>query len=180
MRVSNPPPPSRPVEKHTAMPHSFGYRARTRDLFSKKFRKNGTLKTQTYLRTFKVGQIVDVVGDGAVQKGMPHKFYHGKTGVVWNVTKRAVGVVVNKKVGNRIIPKRIHVRIEHVHHSKCRLAFLQRVKDNDAKRTAAKKTGETVNLKRTPGQPRAGGHINPEKAGGVETMYALPYAGLGW
>jgi hypothetical protein len=22
---------------------------------------------------------------------MPHKYYHGKTGVVWNVTKRAVG-----------------------------------------------------------------------------------------
>ena len=29
---------------------------------------------------------------------MPHKYYHGKTGVVWNVTKRAVGVEVNKQV----------------------------------------------------------------------------------
>lgn len=30
---------------------------------------------------------------------MPFKFYHGKTGRVFNVTKRAVGVIVNKQVG---------------------------------------------------------------------------------
>jgi large subunit ribosomal protein L21e len=28
---------------------------------------------------------------------MPHKFYHGRTGRVWNVTKRAIGVVINKQ-----------------------------------------------------------------------------------
>lgn len=33
-----------------------------------------------------------------VTQGMPFKYYHGKTGVVWNVTKRAVGVEVNKLV----------------------------------------------------------------------------------
>jgi hypothetical protein len=29
---------------------------------------------------------------------MPHKFYHGKTGRVFNVTPHAVGVIVNKQV----------------------------------------------------------------------------------
>lgn len=29
---------------------------------------------------------------------MPHKWYHGKTGTVWNVTKRAIGVEINKRV----------------------------------------------------------------------------------
>lgn len=29
---------------------------------------------------------------------MPHKFYHGKTGKVFNVTKHAVGVIINKRV----------------------------------------------------------------------------------
>ena len=29
---------------------------------------------------------------------MPFKFYHGKTGRVFNVTKRAVGVIVNKPI----------------------------------------------------------------------------------
>lgn len=38
-------------------------------------------------------------GDGAIQKGMPYKFYHGKTGRVFNVTQHAVGVIINKRVG---------------------------------------------------------------------------------
>merc|ERR1719486_1564254 len=31
---------------------------------------------------------------------MAHRIYQGKTGVVWNVTKSAVGVLLKKKVGN--------------------------------------------------------------------------------
>lgn len=37
-------------------------------------------------------------------QGMPHKYYHGKTGVVWNVTKRSVGVEVNKQVRLPLMP----------------------------------------------------------------------------
>lgn len=76
------------------MPHSYGYRAKTRDIFSKDRGQKGQIPLTRYLTNYKVGQYVDIKGDGAVHKGMPHKFYHGKTGVVWNVTKRAVGVVV--------------------------------------------------------------------------------------
>ena len=64
-------------------------------------------------------------GNGAVQKGMPYKYYHGKTGRVFNVTKRAVGVIVNKQLRGKIIPKRINVRIEHIQHSRCREDFLR-------------------------------------------------------
>jgi ribosomal protein L21E len=32
---------------------------------------------------------------------MAFKWYHGKTGVVWNVTKRALGVEVYKKVSSK-------------------------------------------------------------------------------
>jgi hypothetical protein len=45
-----------------------------------------------------VGDLVDIVANAAVHKGMPHKFYHGRTGTVFNVTPRAVGVEVNKQV----------------------------------------------------------------------------------
>ena len=161
------------------MPHSFGYRAHTRDLFAKKYKKHGTIALGTYLKVYKLGQIVDVRGDGGVQKGMPHKFYHGKTGIVWNVTKRAIGVQINKRIGNRIIPKRIHVRVDHVHHSKCRQDFLDRVQTNDKKRAEAKKKGEAIVLKRTPAMPRTGGHIK-RKHQPVETLTALRYPGLGW
>ncbi len=45
---------------------------------------------------YKVGDIVDVIANGSIHKGMPHKFYHRKTGRVFNVTQHAVGVIVNK------------------------------------------------------------------------------------
>jgi large subunit ribosomal protein L21e len=60
------------------------------------------------------------VGNSAQQKGLPYKYYHGKTGVVFNITKSAVGVLMQKIVGNRYIEKRLHVRVEHIRHSGCR------------------------------------------------------------
>ncbi|CAN1307039.1 60S ribosomal protein L21-1 [Linum perenne] len=80
------------------MPAGHGLRSRTRDLFSRGFRKKGYIPLTTYLRTYKVGDYVDVKVNGAIHKGMPHKFYHGRTGKVWNVTKRAIGVEMNKQV----------------------------------------------------------------------------------
>ena len=85
---------------------------------------------------------------------MPYKFYHGKTGVVYNVTKSAVGVILHKPVGNRYLEKRINVRIEHVKLSRSREDFLRRVKTNAEKGAKAKKEGDKVNLKRQPVMPR--------------------------
>ena len=94
---------------------STGYRAGTRDLFTKKFRSNGyNAPITTFMRNYKVGDVVDVVCDSRRQKGMPHKYYHGRTGRIWNVTRRAVGVEINKVHRQRQIVKRIHVRLEHL------------------------------------------------------------------
>ncbi len=124
------------------MPHAYGYRGKTRDLFQRPFRKHGANQPlSTYLRTIKLGEYVDIVGNGAIHKGMPHKYYHGKTGVVWNVTPRAIGVLVNKQVRNRIIRKKIHVRVEHIRKSKCRDDVLKRIKANEAARKEAKAKG---------------------------------------
>jgi len=60
------------------MPHSYGIRARTRHMFSRNFREHGMpIKLTTYLKTYKVGDIVDIKANAAIHKGMPHKFYHG-------------------------------------------------------------------------------------------------------
>lgn len=142
------------------MTNTKGYRRGTRYMFSKKFRKHGVEPLSTFLRVYKRGDIVDIKGNGAFQKGMPHKSYHGRTGRVYNVSPHALGVIVNKRVRNRIIPKKINVRVEHVKHSKCREDFLQRLKRNeDAKRAhkEEKKAGKKVprpQLKRLPAQPR--------------------------
>jgi large subunit ribosomal protein L21e len=110
------------------MPHAYGYRSKTRDLFRRPFRKHGTPALSTYMVNYKKGDFVDVVGNGAIHKGMPHKFYHGRTGRVFNVNPNSIGVIINKQVRNRIIPKRIHVRVEHVRRSKCQANFKERIR----------------------------------------------------
>jgi len=159
------------------MPHSFGYRARTRHLFSRNFREHGLIKLSTYMQAYKVGDLVDIKANGAVQKGMPHKFYHGKTGVVFNVSKRALGIIVNKTVGGRQIEKRISVRVEHVKPSKSRLDFLARVKENSQKAAEAKASGNFVELKRKPAAPRPA-HFVSTKNNSPVLVAPLPYEHL--
>jgi large subunit ribosomal protein L21e len=105
---------------------------------------------------------------------MPHKFYHGKTGIVWNVTKRAVGVELLKQVNGRYIKKRLHVRVEHVKPSNCRSEFLRRCKDNDEKKHAARVAGQPIpSTKRQPKGPRTEGILLENVA--METITAVPY-----
>lgn len=104
---------------------------------------------------------------------MPYKVYHGKTGVVYNVTKSAVGVIIYKKVGNRYIEKRVNVRVEHVTHSRSRDEFLTRVKDNAAKKRKAKEEGVHMHLKRQPVMPRESRTVS--MADGVETITPIAY-----
>merc|ERR1711981_489083 len=116
------------------------------------FRKKGMPALSTYLINYKKGDYVDIIADGSIHGGMPHKFYHGKTGRVFNVTTHAVGVICNKRVNTRIVPKRIHLRVEHVRLSQCREAFKARVRENDKKKREAKASGKRVNIKRIPVQ----------------------------
>jgi large subunit ribosomal protein L21e len=122
------------------MPHTNGYRGSTRKIFSKAFRKHGTIPLSRYLVNLRRGDFVDIKADSAVQKGMPHKLYHGRTGRIFNVTQHAVGVIVNKRVKHRIFAKRIHVRVEHVAKSNCQKAHLKRVEENDARKRAGDKS----------------------------------------
>ena len=122
-------------------------------MFSRPFRKHGVLPLATYMRIYKKGDTVDIKGMGTVQKGMPHKCPHGKTGRVYNVSQHAVGIIVNKEVKGKILAKRINVRIDHIKHSKSRDSFLKWVKENDPKKKEAKEKGTWVQLKRQPAPP---------------------------
>ncbi|KAI1175747.1 ribosomal protein L21e-domain-containing protein [Nemania sp. FL0916] len=156
------------------MGHSAGLRAGTRYAFSRDFRKKGAIPLTVYMRQYRVGDYVDIKCNAAVQKGMPHKVYHGKTGVVYNVTKSAVGVIVKKKVGNRYLEKRVNLRIEHVQPSRSRDDFLRRVKSNAEAKKQARANGTTVEVKRQPVKPRAAHTVSLE--GNVpETVTPIPY-----
>jgi len=156
------------------MGHPAGLRAGTRYAFSRDFKKKGMIKLSTYLRQYKVGDIVDIKANGAVQKGMPHKVYHGKTGVVYNVAKSAVGVIVYKKVKHRYIEKRVNLRIEHISLSRSREEFVRRVKTNAALKKKAKVDGTHVHLKRQPAMPREARTVSM-KDNAPETITPIPY-----
>ena len=143
------------------MTHSYGYKRRTRHKFRKGFKQHGAIHISKTLTAYKVGDIVDIVVDGAIHKGMPYKYYHGRTGRVFNVNARSIGVIVNKQVRQRIIPKRIHVRIEHIKMSTSRTGFLNRIKENDKLKTEANKKKQRISTKRVVAQPN--GEVNIAK-----------------
>ncbi|RNA15975.1 60S ribosomal L21 [Brachionus plicatilis] len=159
------------------MTNSKGYRRGTRYLFARPFRRHGVIPLSTYMKVYKRGDIVDIKGNGAIQKGLPHKFYHGKTGRIFNVTPHAVGVIVNKQVRNRIMQKRINVRIEHVKHSNSRLDFLNRVKKIELLKKDAKEKNirlDQSQLKRKPQGPRPA-HFISTKNNEPQTVNPIPY-----
>ena len=61
-------------------------------MFAKEFRCKGMPGLARYLVNFKRGDYVDIVVDPSIQKGMPYSFYSGRTGVVFNVNRNALGV----------------------------------------------------------------------------------------
>jgi len=142
-------------------------------MFKRDFREHGPIKLSTFLVPYRVGDIVDIKANAAEQKGMPHKYYHGRTGIVYNVTPRAVGIIIHKIVGNRYMEKRVNVRVEHIKHSKCRQEFLDRVKANDKAKKEANEKGERVTLKRIPRLPREARVV---KAADIPmTLAPIPY-----
>ncbi len=155
------------------MVRSNGKRANTRHLFKKSFRKKGAEHVSTYLQVFKIGDFVDIRINSAVLKGMPHKFYQGRTGRIFNVSRTSVGVEVSKTIGNRVIMKRFHVRIEHVKKSRCQEDFHARVIENQAKAAKAHAEGKKyIATKRTPALPAEAHIVDGSK---IELVEPIPY-----
>lgn len=151
-----------------------GYRSGTRSKFAKPFRRHGAIRMKNYLQKHKIGEYVDIIVDGAIHRGMPHHFYHGRTGRIFNVAPRSIGVTILKQVRNRREEKRLNVRIEHIRKSDCRTKFLDVVRKNDALRTEANKKKEKLCLKRQPQLPQESKTVSF----GLDTLKvtnALPY-----
>ena len=149
------------------MGHSLGYRRGTRSKFSRDFREHGMVGLSTYMNNYHIGDMVDIKANGAVHKGMPHRNYHGRTGVIFAVYNNAVGVIVNKRVGGRILAKRICLRVEHIRPSKCQADFKARVAANEQ----AKAEGKPI-IKRQAVGPAAAFKVAKSE---IVEMTALPF-----
>jgi len=89
---------------------SRGYRSGTRRLFKKEPRERGKMKLSKLLYEYQPGSQVVVKIDSSVQKGMPHRRYHGRVGTV--VNKRGRSYVVSVSQGDAV--REIIVRPEHL------------------------------------------------------------------
>ncbi|ORD94274.1 RL21 [Enterospora canceri] len=134
---------------------SNGYRRRTRRLFKKDKKEHGKPTLSKTLQQFKVGDLVDIKVDPSVVKGMPHKYYHGKTGKVYNVNKRAVGVVLYRNIGPKMIERFINVRVEHLTKSRSNEDTKRRYAEYRKQLEEARAAGkECKAAKRQPTGPR--------------------------
>lgn len=155
------------------MVRSNGKRANTRHLFRRAFRKKGAEHLSTYLQVFKIGDHVDIHINPSIMKGMPHKFYQGRTGRIFNVSRKSVGVEVSKTVGNHIMMKRFHIRVEHVKKSRCNEDYLQRCRGRELEAREAHAKGEKYNVvKRTPVLPSEAHIVD---ASTMELVEPIPY-----
>jgi len=93
---------------------SHGFRARTRSLMSKRVRTRGLGSPSKVLIDYKVGQRVDIVIDPGFHKGMPHRRYQGRTGVITHLRGRAL--VIDVSLGKAM--KTLIIRREHLQPSK--------------------------------------------------------------
>jgi large subunit ribosomal protein L21e len=89
---------------------SKGFRAGTRRLLKKQPRERGKLRLSKLLHEYQSGGSVVIMIDSSVQRGMPHRRYHGKVGTI--VSKRGRSYVVSVSQGDAV--KEIIVRPEHL------------------------------------------------------------------
>ena len=74
-----------------------GPRKKTRYKFKKDLRSRGVLPVTRVIQQFELGQKVHIVCEPSIQKGMPHRRFHGKTGSVVGQRGRAWLVEITQR-----------------------------------------------------------------------------------
>jgi len=90
------------------LPRSHGYRRKTRHLLQADESKRRGLTP--LLREYKVSDKVIIDIDPRQVKGMPHRRFQGKVGVVEEVGRRTL--VIRVPIGDKV--KKVIARLEHV------------------------------------------------------------------
>ncbi len=93
-----------------------GYRNKTRRRHKKNCRARGLGSIEKYLEDYEINDKVDIITDPSAHKrGMPHRRYHGRTGVIVGVRGRCYEVEV--KLGNSkktLIIGKEHLRLNPI------------------------------------------------------------------
>lgn len=90
---------------------SFGFLYRSRDFLSKTPREKGRPSPAKFLKEFEVGEKVVIDVEPSVRRGMPHRRYQGKVGVV--VGRRGDAYLVDVRLGGKtkhLIVLPVHIK----------------------------------------------------------------------
>merc|ERR1719383_27467 len=101
------------------MTKSHGKRSGTRSIF--KAKKKSNLDITANMKVFRIGDVVNINPNPLYTKGLPPRYYVGRTGKVFDVRLKSLGVLVNKNVGGKKMEKMIYLRPEHLKHTKITL-----------------------------------------------------------
>ncbi|MEB3825589.1 MAG: 50S ribosomal protein L21e, partial [Desulfurococcales archaeon] len=92
-----------------------GFRHKTRKLLKKHTREKGSVPPiSLLLHDYNEGDKVHIIINPAIHKGMPHRRYHGKTGVV--LGRRGLAYLVKTSLGKK--EKILIIRPEHLRPAK--------------------------------------------------------------
>ncbi len=89
---------------------SKGTNFRTRNIFSKHPRHRGLPSLSRSLTEYEVNSKVNIIVEPSIQKGRPHRRFHGKTGTI--LEKRGQSYIVEVAEGG--MRKKITARPEHL------------------------------------------------------------------
>ncbi|MCS7103055.1 MAG: 50S ribosomal protein L21e [Candidatus Korarchaeum sp.] len=90
---------------------SFGFLYRSRDFLSKTPREKGRPSPAKFLKEFEVGDKVVIDVEPSVRRGMPHRRYQGKVGVI--AGRRGDAYLVDINLGGKkkhLIVLPVHLR----------------------------------------------------------------------
>ncbi|TFG05233.1 MAG: 50S ribosomal protein L21e [Promethearchaeota archaeon] len=93
-----------------------GYRNKTRKRHKKNCRTRGLGSIEKYLEDYDINDRVDIITDPSQHKrGMPHRRYHGMTGIIVGVRGRCYEVEVKLgKAKKKLIIGREHLRLNPI------------------------------------------------------------------
>jgi len=85
------------------MAHHNGPRKKTRYKFKKDLRERGLPPVTCVIQNFDIGQQVHIVCNPSIQKGMPHRRFHGLTGTVLGRRGRAWMLTIRDGNAEKIV-----------------------------------------------------------------------------
>ena len=85
------------------MAHHNGPRKKTRYKYKKDLRERGLPPVTCVIQNFDIGQQVHIVCNPSIQKGMPHRRFHGLTGTVLGRRGRAWMLTIRDGNADKIV-----------------------------------------------------------------------------